>query len=390
MNTKLNVCLLNDSFPPIIDGVANAVLNYAKIIEASYGKAVVATPSYPGAVDDYPFRVIRYPSVKSTKFFGYRAGIPVNPMTLRALIRCDFDIIHCHCPTVSSLIARSLRTAIKVPIIMTYHTKFDIDIANSFDSSFMQATASKLILSNIEACDEIWAVSRGAGENLESLGYAGPWRVMENGVDFPKGTADAACVRRLRGELGIDGEAPIFLFVGRIMWYKGIRTILDGLLKVQMRKIDFKMIFIGDGEDFDDVVSYARTLNLQNNCIFLGPVSDREKLRVYFSMADLFLFPSTFDTSGIVVKEAAACALASVLVRGSAAAEGTTDGRNGILINDSADALAAAVTGVAGNRAYMKSLGEKAMDELYLSWEDSVARAVERYRELLEEQKSGL
>ena len=30
---KLSVCLLNDSFPPVIDGVANAVLNYARIIQ---------------------------------------------------------------------------------------------------------------------------------------------------------------------------------------------------------------------------------------------------------------------------------------------------------------------------------------------------------------------
>lgn len=27
---KLNICLINDSFPPAIDGVANAVTNYAK------------------------------------------------------------------------------------------------------------------------------------------------------------------------------------------------------------------------------------------------------------------------------------------------------------------------------------------------------------------------
>lgn len=47
MKEKLNVGLLNDSFPPVIDGVANAVLNYARIIEESYGHAVVATPYYP-------------------------------------------------------------------------------------------------------------------------------------------------------------------------------------------------------------------------------------------------------------------------------------------------------------------------------------------------------
>lgn len=33
---KLNVCLINDSFPPEIDGVANAVTNYAQIITEKF------------------------------------------------------------------------------------------------------------------------------------------------------------------------------------------------------------------------------------------------------------------------------------------------------------------------------------------------------------------
>ena len=41
---KLNVCLINDSFPPAIDGVANAVTNYAKIIARDYGYPTVVTP----------------------------------------------------------------------------------------------------------------------------------------------------------------------------------------------------------------------------------------------------------------------------------------------------------------------------------------------------------
>ena len=60
------VCLLNDSFPPTIDGVANTVINYAKIIEENYGHAIVATPSVPGAHDTgFSFPVLRYPSMVS-------------------------------------------------------------------------------------------------------------------------------------------------------------------------------------------------------------------------------------------------------------------------------------------------------------------------------------
>ncbi len=41
----LHVCLLNDSFPPAIDGVANAVVNYARIIDRQLGKVVVGLPA---------------------------------------------------------------------------------------------------------------------------------------------------------------------------------------------------------------------------------------------------------------------------------------------------------------------------------------------------------
>lgn len=34
----LNVCLMNDSFPPVIDGVATTILNYAEIINNGLGK----------------------------------------------------------------------------------------------------------------------------------------------------------------------------------------------------------------------------------------------------------------------------------------------------------------------------------------------------------------
>ena len=54
---KMKICLANDSFPPLIDGVIGAVINYATYINRDYGSAVVATPYYPNAVDDYPFEV---------------------------------------------------------------------------------------------------------------------------------------------------------------------------------------------------------------------------------------------------------------------------------------------------------------------------------------------
>ncbi len=385
----LTVCLLNDSFPPIIDGVANAVLNYASVIQSHYGKAVVATPQYPGVSDDYPFPVIRYPSINTTRMVGYRAGFPFSADLLCALRQASPQIIHVHCPLISALLARTLRERVDAPIVLTYHTKFDIDINNAFRSGLVRSAARRSIVNNIQACDEVWTVSRGAAENLRQLGYTGDCVLMENGVDFRRGRVSDAVSAELRQRYALPHNVPVFLFVGRMMWYKGLRILLDALSLLQKDGMDFRMLFVGGGGNAEEVFAYADTLRLGDRCVFVGSVTDREKLRAYFCAADLFLFPSTFDTNGIVVREAAACALPSLLIRGSCAAEGVLDGQNGLLAEENADSVAATVSAICQQPDELRRIGRKAMDELYLSWEDSVYRATQRYGILMEKYRSG-
>ncbi len=383
------VCLLNDSFPPQIDGVANAVYNYADILNKSGCGVVVATPKYPDVTDDYPFPVVRYASVNTTRLVGYRAGNPFDTRILQRLAREECDVIHSHCPVASTLLARTLRGMTGAPIIMTYHTKFDIDIANAVKSRRLQHSTLRLLVANIEACDEIWTVSRGAADNLRSLGFDGDIIIMENGVDLKKGRAPAAETAALRAAYGIPQDTPLFLFVGRMMWYKGVRMILDGLKAARARGADFRMLFVGDGHDRPAIERAAAEMGLQDRCVFAGAEHDRAKIACFFSAADLFLFPSTFDTNGIVVREAAACSLPSVLVRGSCAAEGVTDGENALLIGENAGDMTNAILSACADRERLRRIGARAAETLYLSWEDSVARAAERYRTVLDNYRSG-
>jgi glycosyltransferase involved in cell wall biosynthesis len=164
---------------------------------------------------------------------------------------------------------------------------------------------------------------------------------------------------------------------------------LDGLAGAKTRGVDFKMIFVGGGSEAEEIKSVSDRLGLSNHCIFTGPINDRELLRAYFSRADMFLFPSTFDTNGIVVREAAACSLGSVLITGSAAAEGVTDGVNGLLIDENALSLANRVMTLINNPSLAKTIGEKARDTLYISWEDSVKRAYSRYECIIDNNRCG-
>lgn len=390
MNEKMNVCLMNDSFPPVIDGVANAVINYANVISDGLGKAIVVTPEYPGAVDDYPFEVVRYRSMNITeKLCGYRAGYPFSSSKLDALSAEEFNIIHSHCPFASTMMARVLREKTNVPIVMTYHTKFDIDIKRALPNKLMSEQAIKFVINNISACDEVWTVSRGAGENLRSLGYEGDFVVMENGVDFPKGRADKDDANALRQAYDVPEDTILFMFVGRLLWYKGIRLILDALKIIDEKGLNFRMMFVGDGMDRQEMEDYVRELGLSDKCIFTGAVSDREELRVFYTAGEMFLFPSEYDTNGIVVREAAACGVGSLLIEGSCAAEGITDGRTGMLSAADPAAIAKKLEFAVGHREEIHQIGEHAMNEVYISWETSVKRAYDRYGAVIERCMSG-
>ena len=388
---KLNVCLINDSFPPAIDGVANAVTNYAQIINKGYGRAAVVTPFYPDADDSaFAFPVIRYPSVDTTKAVGYRAGIPFSPEVMNRLEGENFNLIHSHCPITSTILARSLRDRIHVPLVFTYHTKFDIDIANAVKSRLLREEAARLLVENIAACDEVWTVSRGAGENLRKLGYEGDYLVMPNGVDFPKGRVPDELVEQVTAGYDLPAGLPVFLFVGRMMWYKGIRIILDALKTLMDGGRDFRMVFVGAGNDKEEICAYSSALGLDAKVFFAPAIHDRNLIRAWYCRADLFLFPSSFDTNGLVVREAAACALPSVLVAGSCAAEDVQDGVNGFLIQENAASMAETLQRLCHEAETIKRVGENAERDLYLSWDSSVAAAVDRYQTVIEKYKQGL
>ncbi len=387
---KHTVCLINDSFPPAIDGVANAVVNYATIIARDYGSPTVVTPYYPDADDSgYSFPVVRYPSVDMTKLVGYRAGMPFSPEITAQLEQAGFDIIHSHCPITSTMLARSVRQRLDVPLVLTYHTKFDIDIANAIRSEKLRTEAAKILVENISACDEVWTVSEGAGENLRKLGYRGEYTVMPNGVDFPRGRVPDSLSAEAAKDYDLPAGVPLFLFVGRMMWYKGIRITLNALKMLDSEGLDFRMVFVGGGTDAEEIIAFCRELGLEKKVFFAGSLSDRTLIRAWYCRADLFLFPSTFDTNGLVVREASACGLGSVLVAGSCAAEGVTDGVNGFLIDENAVSMAACLRKLLAKPEKMKQVGEGAQRDLYISWDTAVRGAAERYGTVIENYRAG-
>ena len=339
--SDLKVCLLNDSFPPIIDGVANAVVNYASRIQELGGKSIVITPEHPEADDSaFSFPVYRYPGIDTRKLIGYMAGYPFSPAVAKRIKESGVSMLHSHCPISSNIFARSLRKLLDVPFVMTYHTKFDVEISEAVRGKLLQDGAVSALVNNISSCDEVWVVSEGE-------------------------------TRRLTKDARIPEGVPVYLFVGRLMWYKGIRVILDALKGLKSQGFDFRMVFVGGGQDAEEIKTYCSSLKLDDKVLFLGPVYDRRQLSAWYCRADLFLFPSDFDTNGLVVREAAACSLPAALIDGSAAS------------------LAVLLATAGQNRGLLKKTGQNAADELYISWPQAIDKAIDRYMTVIDNYKAG-
>lgn len=380
---RLHIAQFNDSFPPMIDGVAQVVKNYAAVLQRNHCDVTVVTPSYKDVVDDYPFTVHRYSSLPVEKKLGYRAGFAFSPRTIHQLRQQKFDLLHIHAPFASSVLANNVNRFRGLPTVLTYHTKFDIDIRKRLHSRGAQEVALQFVRHNIRQADEVWAVTRTCIQSLRSFGYEGPCRVMENGTDFAYGKAPAEAAQALREAYALPADGFVFLFVGRMMWYKNIELILNAVQFAKRRGVPFRLLMVGDGIDAKEIRAYSDRLGLREQVCFTGPVYDREQLRAYYTLADLFLFPSTYDTSGIVVKEAAACECPALLVRGSCAAEGAIHRVNAFLAEESPLSCGQAILDACSDRELLRQVGKAAGEQLYLSWDTAVARAFARYEEIL-------
>ena len=379
--------LLTGSFPPLVDGVANTAWNYSKYLEKNHEGALVYIPK-AGIFDikENP-SVAAYPAVNTIRQIGYPVGIPFVPGLVKKTDQFRPSLLHMLDPFISTLIARELACLFDFPLILSYNTKYDLEAKAFLKDTVFNRCIYSLIRSNATACDEVWVVSRGAEDNLRAMGYEGETVLMPNGVDFARGRASEENIRQCCG--GLPSGIPVFLFVGRIIREKGLRNIISAMRILHTAGVDFRMVFVGDGRDLKEMKKAVEKERLTEKCLFTGMILDREALQAWYSRADLFLFPSEYDTNGLVVTEAAASGTPSLLIHGCAAAENVRDNINGFLAENDPRDLAERILLLLKQPKILKKVGERASEELYLSWEDAVDLAYERYHIVLDRYRSG-
>lgn len=379
----MKVALFNESFPPLIDGVNIVVQNYCKELKKMGDTPIAVVPHMKNEVTGFDYQVMRFNSFNIVKSFGYPIGNPVPLSLVRKLVSEKPDILHAHSPFVAGLIARQVRMKRRVPYIMTYHTRFEREFDSHLKNKMFRNVSEKFLVNNLSATDELWVVSDGCADSLRRVGYTGNYHVMHNGTDFTKGVADSYDITELRRKYNVADDEFLFLYVGRVEWYKNLRMSIDALYQLKKDGVKFKFLIVGRGVGMESIKRYVIEQGLQE-IIFTGPVYDREKLRAFYSAADLFLFPSTFDTAGLVVMEAAACNCPSLLIRGSCAAEIAVEGQDACMCDENTTSVYEGIKLAISDMDKLHHIGVTASQELYYPFSAAVKDARERYQYLIE------
>lgn len=377
--------IFNDSFPPIIDGVTQTVLNYVDWLIKTGRPACVVTPYNPEKTN-VDYKVIRYFSLPIRSRKPYRYGYPkLDPFIWKEMRKTPFRLIHSHSPFAAGRLGVYAKKKQGIPLIGTFHSKYRSDLKHSFKlMPFCVPIIMKRILNFYEACDEVWIPQASVEETLREYGYKGKIEVVENGIEHLDIDDDELenFKQNARNEMSIPDDEMVMLFVGQHIWEKGIGIIVDALSLLK-NKIPFRMNFIGNGYAVGDLKQKISKAGLDDRIFVNGIITDADRIRKFYAASDLFLFPSYYDNAPLVVREAASLGTPSIIPTGSTASEVIRDNVNGFLTDATPRAYADMILDFYNDREKMRRVGLGAKNSLVRSWDDVMGEVIDRYDALI-------
>lgn len=383
---RLKIALCCDAFFPMVDGVINVVHNYATELSKKHDVTVFVPESLDkNFVDDFPYIVVRCKKLPIT-FGDYVTPAPMFDKKFKKQLNQDFDIIHLHSPFTISKTAIKVARKRKIPIIITLHSQYKQDFKEKTKSKLLTNFMMKYIARSFNACDELWTMNPKMAELSHAYGYKGKVFLLPNGCDLNKSDINANKVDNFRLQYASKDE-KLLLYVGRIHILKNIEFILKVCEQLKEKHFPFKMVFVGNGQDFDKFNKMNQNMHLEDCVFFVGKVADRNKLQYFYKVSDLFVFPSNYDTDGIVKTEAAAYQTPTIFLEGSIASSCVQNNFNGYIEENDVTKFADRIIEIFKDEKNYKTVCKNAEETLYLTWKDIIARAEKRYYEIIEKKK---
>lgn len=391
MNKRLKIGIFMDSFYPNVDGVVIVIDNLAKRL-AKYNDVTVIVPWTETYKEDknYPYKIIR---IKSHKFLNTEYKFSFNQprwtSIYKKLIKEQFDIVHIHSPFMIGRLGLKVAHDLNIPAIATMHTLFDYEIRKLFHSETLVNQILNNLITVYNKCDNCIAVNNRTALEYKKYGYKYDPAIIYNGTDITEVKNKKVAFEKVNRLYNLNSEDNVLLFVGRINEVKNIFFILDSLKLLKENDFNFKMIYVGTGPDEEKLREQIKEYKLEKNVILTGKITDRELLSSIYARADLFLFPSTFDTCSLVQIEAAINETAGLFIKDSVTAETITDNVNGYLCEENRIEFKDKIKEILSDKKKLSKISKNAKKMLSRSFDDVTLDTYNLYLKEIEKKKNG-
>lgn len=306
----MKILMLTWEYPPrIVGGIARVVHDLSKRLIKDGHEVTVVTyrdnmdiPEYENDKGVNVYRVDNY-MIHPNNFIDWILQLNFNLIAKATEIinkEGAFDVIHAHDWLVASA-AKTLKNAYGIPIVATIHATEAGRNSGIHDDTQRYINDTEWMLT-YEA-SEVIVNSNYMKNELQRL-FGLPYEkinVIPNGINLNNYVG----VERdydFRRKYAMDNE-KIILYVGRLVYEKGIQHLIAAMPKILSNYHDAKLIIAGRGGMIEELKAEAASLGLNDKVYFTGYLDSKQVPKMY-KCADVAVFPSTYEPFGIVALEA--------------------------------------------------------------------------------------
>lgn len=375
----MRVVIFSNSYEGTMGGVEVSIALFRRgLIEAGHDVHIVA-PAAEGYESGEPY-IYRVPALDLSEQLNVRLAMPLKAPLALTMRGIKPALIHSQHPIWLGDVAVSFAQDLAVPLVFTFHTRYDA-YAQEY-VPLMPALADAMMQDVVEAylrqCTHVIAPSPSIHDFIrEQYDVDVPITVLPTPVDL--GAYRDLKPAQVRSELGV-AENEVLLYVGRLATEKNLRFLLHAFARIVAQRPSARLVLVGDGPAQEDLQEQAHDLGIAPQVIFTGAVP-HERIADYFAAGDLFVFPSVTETQGVVLVEAMAAGTPVVAVEAPGCIDTLADG-GGELVPSRQDPFVDAVLGLLSDRERLKRLGQQARKVAgQYSIPESTARLVEIYQQ---------
>ena len=305
----MKILMLTWEYPPrIVGGISRVVYDLSqRLIKDGHEVTVVTYKDgdVPYFEDDKGVKVYRVDNymINPNNFIEWIMQMNFNMVAKANEIIAKegkFDVIHAH-DWLVAYAAKAIKNSYNIPIVATIHATEAGRNSGIHDETQRYINDTEWMLT-YEA-SEVIVNSNYMKSELQRL-FGLPFEkinVVPNGINLT--TFDG--IERdydFRRRYAMDNE-KIILFMGRLVYEKGIQHLIAAMPKILSGYRDAKLIVAGRGGMIDELRAEVDALGIGNKVYFAGYINGKDVAKMY-KIADVSVFPSTYEPFGIVALEA--------------------------------------------------------------------------------------